>query len=481
MAAREPDTRHRARDRGARARGEELGRAAPHFRRADRYGASGAQSHEHLQRVPAPGAGRRRRRGRRARTGPHGEGVGAARHARPARPGGDGRAVSRGGRGSTRRAPHRALVARDTGGAGAARRQDRRHRDALRRAPPAGRDPLMRVTVLTGGATAERAVAFAGAVQIVAALRQRGHTVSVVDTAAGLLTRADEARLLTSAVGREPPPVVELDERERAFLSNGLAALPDVTGADVLFLCLHAGRGEGGTLQAVLDVIGVPYTGSGALASALAMDKDFSKRLFRAAGVPVPAWFMSPVAAEDVTTALGWPVIIKPSKGGSTVGLTLVENAKGLDQAVTLAARYDDEVIVEQFIPGREMTVGVLGDVPLPVGEIIPQHEMFDYECKYTPGMSEEIFPARLDTTLTRQLQELALTAHRALKLGGYSRVDFRLSPEGDIFCLEANTLPGMTRVSLLPKAAQAAGIEFPELCERICRLAREQDGRRGG
>jgi len=236
----------------------------------------------------------------------------------------------------------------------------------------------MRVTVLTGGATAERAVAFAGAAQIVAALRQRGHAVAVVDTASGPLTRTDEARLLTSAVGREPPPVPELDERERAFLSNGLAASPEVTGADVLFLCLHAGRGEGGTLQAILDVIGVPYTGSGALASALAMDKDLSKRLFRAAGVPVPAWFMTPVAAEDVTTALGWPVIVKPSRMGSSVGMTLVRNAKSLDAAVEAARSYDAEVMVEQFIAGRELTVGVLGEVPLPVGEIIPKHELFD-------------------------------------------------------------------------------------------------------
>src|SRR3989442_1033203 len=129
----------------------------------------------------------------------------------------------------------------------------------------------------------------------------------------------------------------------------------------------------------------------------------------------------------------------------------------------------------------RQLTVGVLGDVPLPVGEIIPKHELFDYECKYTPGMSEEIFPAKLDTTLARQLQELALTAHRSLKLGGYSRVDFRLSTEGDIFCLEANTLPGMTRTSLLPQAARAAGIEFPELCERICRLAGNSGSTRGG
>jgi len=265
------------------------------------------------------------------------------------------------------------------------------------------------------------------------------------------------------------------------MLSNGLAGLKQVTGADVLFLCLHAGRGEGGILQALLDVIGVPYTGSGALASALAMDKDLAKRLFRAAGVPVPAWFMAPVAPEDVTTALGWPVIVKPSKMGSSVGMTLVRNAEGLDAAVLVARSYDAEVMAEQFIPGRELTVGVLGDVPLPVGEIIPKHELFDYECKYLPGMSEEIFPATIDTTLARQLQELALTAHRALKLGGYSRVDFRLSPEGDIFCLEANTLPGMTRTSLLPQAARAAGIEFPELCERICRLAGNSGSARGG
>jgi len=300
-----------------------------------------------------------------------------------------------------------------------------------------------------------------------------------VDTTQGPLSQAEEGRLLGGGdVGSAPAEVGDLVERERAMLSNRLAGLPVVREADVLFLSVHGGSGEGGTLQAVLDVIGVPYTGSGPLGSALAMDKDLSKRLFRAAGVPVPAWFMTPVVPGDVTTALGWPVIVKPSKGGSTVGLTLVKSAKGLDQAVALAERYDDEVMVEQFIPGREMTVGILGDVPLPVGEIIPKHELFDYECKYTPGMSEEIFPARLDARLARQLQELALAAHRALKLGGYSRVDFRLSPENDIFCLEANTLPGMTRTSLLPQAARAAGIEFPDLCERICRLARNPGSR---
>ena len=339
----------------------------------------------------------------------------------------------------------------------------------------------MRITVLTGGATAERAVAFASASQIVAALRSRGHTVAVVDLAGGPLDERGERELLGGAVGTAPPNVEALAERQRRMLSEELGDLKAVREAEVLFLPVHGGSLEGGTLQAVLDVVGVPYTGSGPLSSALAMDKDLSKRLFRAMGVPVPAWFMAPVGPEDVSTALGWPVIVKPSKQGSSVGLTLVKAAQDLGNAVKLAFSYDDEVMAEQFIPGRELTVGVLGDVPLPVGEIVPKHELFDYVTKYTPGMSEETFPARIETALARQLQEYALMAHRALKLSGYSRIDFRVNPEGDVFCLEANSLPGMTRTSLLPQAAQAAGIPFPELCERLARLARNNRTGKGG
>lgn len=331
----------------------------------------------------------------------------------------------------------------------------------------------MRVTVLTGGTSSERAVALASAVQVVAALRARGHEVAVVDTARGYIPEAEEASALAGTIGTEPPPLAELRALERGVLLSGLGNIPVVRKADVLFLALHGGRGEDGTIQGLLEVMGVPYTGSGRLGSAMAMDKDISKRLFRFAGVPTADWIMSPFTAADVGAKLGWPAVVKPSKEGSTVGLSVVKQESDLDAAVTLARRYDDEVIVERFVPGRELTVGILEGRALVPGEIIPRHEIFDYECKYTPGMSDEIFPADLPAAVAAECERLALLAHHALKLGGYSRVDFRLTPSGEIFCLEVNTLPGMTATSLLPQAARAVGIDFPDLCDRICRIAR--------
>ena len=332
----------------------------------------------------------------------------------------------------------------------------------------------MRITVLTGGTSSERDVAIASAVQIVAALRSRDHAVAVVDTARGLIPYVQEAQLLSGVVGRSPPAIEELVELERGLLLSGLSSLPVIREAEVLFLALHGGRGEDGTLQAVLDVVGVPYTGSGALGSALAMNKDIAKRLFRMAEVPTPDWMMTPASAEEAGRRLGWPLIVKPCKEGSTVGLTLVKDPLEFDAAVELAARYDREVLLEAFVPGRELTVGVLEGRPLGVGEIIPQHELFDYECKYTPGMSQEIFPADLAAPITAECCSLAVRAHAALKLGGYSRVDFRLTPEGELFCLEVNALPGMTSTSLLPQSAAAVGISFAELCERICFASRK-------
>jgi D-alanine-D-alanine ligase len=336
----------------------------------------------------------------------------------------------------------------------------------------------MRVTVLTGGTSAERDVALASAVQVVPALRSRGHEVAVVDTARGFIPEADEPALLSGVVGTEPPSIAQLHALERGLLLSGLANLAAVRDADVLFLALHGGRGEDGTIQTLLEMVGVPYTGSGRLGSAIAMDKDISKRLFQRSGVSTAPWVMAPAARDRVGREFGWPLVVKPSKQGSTVGLTVVKQPGEYEAAVALARQYDDEVMIERFVPGRELTVGILEGRSLAVGEIIPRHEIFDYECKYTPGMSQEIFPADLPAKLSAECGRLGLLAHEALKLGGYSRVDFRLTPDGELFCLEVNTLPGMTATSLMPQSARAVGIEFAELCERICRVARRrQDG----
>jgi D-alanine-D-alanine ligase len=329
--------------------------------------------------------------------------------------------------------------------------------------------PKRKIAVLMGGTSAERDVSLASGIRITEALRQAGHEVTAVDTVAGVLSPADEQRLLAGGVVKTAPPDTKSLVRMNAAMQGTLKALPR---ADVLFLALHGGQGEDGTLQALLDLTGVPYTGSGHLASALAMDKDLSKHLFRAAGVPTADWLMAPATAEEVRTSLGFPVIVKPSKQGSTVGLSIVKDPEQLQPAIDAALEHDDEVMIERFIAGRELTVGILGDEVLPVGEIISKNEIYDYEAKYTPGMAVEEFPAKLTQAEAETVQRLAKKAFDALKLRGYARIDFRMATDGTFYCLEANTLPGMTQTSLIPQAAAAAGISFPELCDRIVQIA---------
>jgi D-alanine-D-alanine ligase len=334
-----------------------------------------------------------------------------------------------------------------------------------------------------GGTSAERDVSLASGLRVAEALRARGHVVTVTDTARGVLTNAEENTLLAGGVMHlSPPEQRTLVEMSGHGLPATVRAIPDRQDADVVFLGLHGGQGEDGTIQAILDLAGVPYTGSGHLASALAMDKDLSKKLFRAAGVPTPNWWMvhrtnpktwrERAYTANAIAALGLPLIVKPSKQGSTVGLSLVKSADAVAPAIAEAFLYDDEVMLECFVPGRELTVGILGDNMLPVGEIIPKHELYDYECKYTAGMAQEIFPADITEAQRILAQELALVAFQSLKLSGYARIDFRMTADGTLYCLEANTLPGMTELSLIPQAAAAAGISFPELCERIVDLA---------
>jgi len=323
-----------------------------------------------------------------------------------------------------------------------------------------------------GGTSSERNVSLASGIRIVQALRTKGHKVIALDPARGVIDAAQEKELSTGTVGTAPPSQESLLKvAEGAFLPN-LTTMKEITDADVVFLGLHGGQGEDGTLQALLDMAGVKYTGSGHLSSALAMDKDLSKKLFRAADVKTADWLMAPATIEQVEGMLDLPVIVKPSKQGSTVGLTLVKKREDLLPAVAEAFKHDDEVMIERFVPGRELTVGVLGNIVLPVGEIIPKNEIYDYECKYTAGMAVEEFPAKLSKEATHRVQEQALAAFKSLKLKGCARIDFRLTTEGEFYCLEANTLPGMTQLSLIPQGAAAMGIDFPELCERITKLA---------
>jgi len=329
----------------------------------------------------------------------------------------------------------------------------------------------MKIAVFFGGNSAERDVSIASGCQVIAALREIGHEVISVDTARGLLTPHEEHQLLEKGVDTTP-----FDEKSLLITheqANQLTKATRSKSVDVVFLALHGGTGEDGTIQAFMDLARLAYTGSGHKASANAMDKDISKQLFRYAGVPTADWLMMPVSKQDIIDKIGLPVVIKSNSQGSSVGLTIVKRPEDIDAAIQKAYQHDDEVMIEKYIDGRELTVGILDETALSVGEIIPKFsDHFDYESKYQVGGAEETFPADLSEEETKLVKELALKAHKVLKLEGYSRVDFRFDSKGQLWCLEANTLPGMTATSLLPQSANVLGIDFPKLCEKICQLA---------
>lgn len=334
----------------------------------------------------------------------------------------------------------------------------------------------MKIAVLLGGTSAERDVSLVTGIEIARALRRSGQTVEAIDCAFGD-RRIDDLDAHIDDVIRAIPSDFESRRRE---LDRNLFRTIDYllqSRFDFVFIALHGGYGENGQLQALLDLAGIPYSGSGALASGLGMDKHLSKILFEKAGVGTAPWIhLSSIDqfphVRPQIARLGFPVVVKPNDQGSTVGLTIVRQESQLEAAVEEAFRHGNSVIAEQFIPGRELTVAVLGDRPLPVIEIIPEHGIYDYECKYQKGKSQYIVPAELPAGVTEQLQKQALAAFRALGCRHYARVDFRLNKDQQAFCLEVNTLPGMTPTSLVPKAARAVGIDFPELIEQIIRLA---------
>ena len=347
----------------------------------------------------------------------------------------------------------------------------------------------MRIAVLYGGTSAERDVSLVSGLAVGLALVERGHGVLLVDPAGGDLPVGPREAAAAAAIDPDPPAI-------RHETGSAVVAIQGeaVQSADVVFIMLHGGTGEDGTVQGLLELAGKKYTGSGVFASALAMDKRAAKVVLNRVHVQTPAWQVvtfertlppdarggSPMfpsdadvdaAAGAVGELGGYPVVVKPNDQGSTVGLTVVEDEERLQPAIKLAGEYSRHVLLETYIPGRELAVGVLGGEALPVVEITPRGAIYDYESKYQ-GMSEYACPAELPALLSDQLRASALTAFAALGCRGYGRIDYRLSPAGKPFCLEANTVPGMTEFSLVPMAAAAVGIGFSELVEKIAQMA---------
>jgi D-alanine-D-alanine ligase len=335
----------------------------------------------------------------------------------------------------------------------------------------------MRIIVLFGGDSPERDVSRVSGKAIAEALTRCGHHVLAVDPAGPQAGQSIDLQGRPALVGAEPPPTALVP-------ANGAIQTVERIGArgfgdiDVVFIALHGGKGEDGTIQALLDIVGIPYTGSGVMASSLAMDKETAKRVFADLGVPTPRGFAADsIAPSDEISArigreCGWPAIVKPNGAGSSVGFAVLHTAADLPAALAAAATYDSRLIFEEFIPGREMTVAIVDDKALPVVEIVPQAGVYDYKSKYTAGTSRYQVPAEIPPTVAALLQEHALRCFRGLKCRDFARVDFRLSPANEPYCLEVNTIPGMTPTSLVPKAAKAAGMDFDALVDRLVRLA---------
>ena len=326
----------------------------------------------------------------------------------------------------------------------------------------------LRVTVLTGGTSPEREVCWMSGRKVMGALDPSRYETRCVDLAAITGERAlDLARLVLSpdsTTGRLSPGDAQSD------------GMPDV-----VFIALHGGTGENGTVQGMLELLGVPYTGSGVLASALAMNKIMAKKIFEREGISTPKWLpvrRSDRAAADVVIGeIGLPCIVKPACEGSTIGVTVVRETEGIDPALATAFQYGPEALVEEFIEGTEITGPVIGNDDartLPLVEILPSSGFYDYEAKYTAGATEEIVPARVPEATARRARELTLRAHHALGCRGISRVDMMATPT-EVYVLEVNTIPGLTETSLVPRAAQADGMSFPELVDRLLELALEE------
>jgi D-alanine-D-alanine ligase len=339
----------------------------------------------------------------------------------------------------------------------------------------------MKIAVFMGGTSAERDVSLVSGLAVVKNLRAIGHEVNPIDPARGFLPLNDGELRAIAEIEENPPENAELRQYTNEKIVETVMS-PKLKRVDVVFLILHGGVGEDGTIQAMLDLMDVPYSGSGVLGSAMAMDKLISKKLFIADNIPTPEYIVlensrkvTPDSIDaKIRSQIGYPVIIKPVSQGSSVGLTLVNNQEDLPKALAYGFQYDNRLLCEKYIAGRELTVSILGDEALPIAECVPEGGLYDYEHKYTDGRTEYICPAVLTDEIRQETSRLGLKAFKSLNCSGFGRVDFRLSDDSRLYCLEVNTLPGMTSHSLVPKAAKAKGMTFPQLVEKICLIAIE-------
>ena len=340
----------------------------------------------------------------------------------------------------------------------------------------------MKIVVLAGGLSTERQVALTSGTGVCRALRERGHQAILVDMFLGLesyegrledIFDAPDGLCGDNRVTEEAPDLeaVRRSRKDQGPSLLGKDVLAVCAMADIVFLALHGRTGEDGRVQATLDLLGIPYTGSGYLGSAIAMDKDLTKRVVAPLGVKTPAWMLVESDGMDIDAVCAQaklPCVVKPDDSGSSIGVSIANDEAELRAALKAAANEGSRILIEQYIRGREVQIGILGDKALPSIEIIPAEGFYDYRNKYQPGAAREITPAEIPAETEQRLADAALTVFHALNLSAYSRADFILDAEGELWFLEINTLPGMTPTSLVPQEAAAVGISYSELCEQI-------------
>ena len=345
----------------------------------------------------------------------------------------------------------------------------------------------MDIVVLAGGLSTERDVSFKTGSMVTKALRENGHRVIMLDVfmgysdkgenLAGVFERAEEISVQVADIPEQAPDLakVKASRKDQSDCFFGPNVLRMCQMADIAFMALHGENGENGKVQAALDLFGIKYTGSDYLSSAIAMNKGIAKQFFRANGIPTPNGLaMTKEKRNDNFEELGLslPVIVKPCCGGSSIGVTIVRSAEEFKAALDEAFHWEDELIIEEFVQGREFSCGVIEGKALPVIEIAPLQGFYDYKNKYKAGSAVETCPADIPEEMSKQMQAYAEAAAKAIGLDTYSRSDFLISDSGKMYCLESNTLPGMTPTSLLPQEAAAVGISFNQLCEKIIEIS---------